>query len=187
MRNIFRPIWEDLVIRTVSEFFKNTNFEFENFMPVELDEVWNDYTTFEHWCKEHYSKGLVFNQSLLGCGTSLFSPQTCCFIAPELAKALLPTTARKRKDGEDLAVNIAGVSVSTRTGLWRADLKLLGKVGHICIGDRFIDQSCAEEALCVAKEQELKRFAELLHDEGKIYANILEAIKRFKYPRLIGL
>ncbi len=183
MRNIFRPIWESLVARTVSEALKSVKFEYLDSSVIQLEPMWGSYEAFERWCKLHHSEGYIFNQSLFGGGSNVYSPSTCCFIPVELDHALKTPPARRRRSDDGLSKPIAGVTIDKRTGLWRADIGFGGR--SECVGFKFSDQRSAERACCEAREAKLVKLAEALYKLKAIDADTLQAVRMFRYPRTL--
>lgn len=125
---------------------------------------WLDYQVFAKWLLNlgyYDSTVFVFNQSLLGKGSTVYSPETCCYIPIRIRNHLI--TTRKRGEG----ILPQGVTWCKRTGSYVAQISLNK---HTSLG-RFDRVSLAALAYKEAKENYVKDVAnEYKHElEPRVY------------------
>lgn len=79
---------------------------------VDICEDWLSFSNFRFWAESRWQEGLQLDKDLLVTGSKLYSPETCCFISPELNKTLhiksqgvLPTGVSKDKELFSARVN----------------------------------------------------------------------------------
>lgn len=73
--------WQGMIMRCYSDRFKRTRPTYEN---VEVCGEWKIYSNFRDWCKLQNHVGNHMDKDLLVEGNTLYSPDTVCFIPPEL-------------------------------------------------------------------------------------------------------
>ena len=73
--------WQGMIMRCYSEKFKETRPTYEH---ATVCEEWKYYSNFRDWCRLQNHEGNHTDKDLLVKGNTVYSPETVCFIPPEL-------------------------------------------------------------------------------------------------------
>ena len=119
-----------------------------------------------------YVKGYSLDKDLLFPGNRVYSPQTCCFIPPEINTRLISHSKRKTEQP-------IGVTVDKKQGGYQVIVKQHGKSKRI--GNKYSDIISAVNAYCLFKKEYIKEIAEKYYKNGKIEKNIYDALLNYDF------
>ena len=163
-------VWDCMLKRCYSKNDKNHKSSYKDC--VVCDE-WLLYSNFEKWYNNNYIEGYSIDKDLLSPGNRIYSPQTCCFLPPEINTRLISHSIRKTEQP-------IGVTVDTKQGGYQVIVKQHGKSRRI--GNRYDDIDSAFKAYCSAKKEYIKEIAEDFYKKGKIERKIYDALLNYNFP-----
>lgn len=158
--------WQGMLMRCYSEKFKETRPTYEH---ATVCEEWKIYSNFRDWCKQQDHEGKHMDKDLLVEGNTIYSPETVCFIPPELNAFF---TDRKRFTSASVGVR----QVSSGKYVARVMNPFTG--GREQVGT-FLSLSCASEAWRKRKNELANEWADLLEEQG--YDDRLIQVLRSRY------
>lgn len=138
---------------------------------VTVDERFKSYEFFYEWMKEQPNTcrgGWHLDKDLLS-GT-IYSPETCVFLPPEINIAMQYRDTRKRDSGMPVGVRKSGVSYTAR-------LRKNDKERHL---GSFPTPEAAYEAYCNAKEEWVRELAQDWKEE--LPESVYESLMVWKIP-----
>lgn len=80
-KNSIYTRWQGMLMRCYSERFKESRPTYEN---ATVCEDWKIYSNFRDWCEKQNHEGKHMDKDLLVEGNTVYSPETVCFVPPEL-------------------------------------------------------------------------------------------------------
>lgn len=132
-------------------------------------EEWHSYERFRIWFSENYVDGYALDKDLLIPGNKVYSPQTCCFLPPEINTIFKGTPVKR-----DLPRGIR----KTKVGNYEARLGCYGRVMNV---GTFTTIQEAVNALNQAKHRYLKELAVKYYSDGKITKQVYDALIKYKH------
>lgn len=98
------PIWREMIVRCYN---KDSCGQHPTYEHCDVCEEWKLYSNYLKWYEEHHVEGFEVDKDLLSFsfGKKIYSPETCCFLPPEI-NGMLSTKSLKR----DLPVGVHIVS-----------------------------------------------------------------------------
>ena len=165
-RNAIREyiIWNGMITRCYNE---NLRFKHESYKDCHVSEEWRYLSNFKDWCnnqKGFYQDGWHLDKDILVKGNKVYSPETCCFVPPELNCALAGNKSVRGALPQGVTYN------STKTR-YRTSIKRSNKWESLGTYDT------PEEAFYAykpVKEAHIKSLAEKW--KGKIDSRVYEAL-----------
>lgn len=160
--------WQGMIMRCYSEKFKESRPTYEH---ATVCEEWKIYSNFRDWCKLQNHEGKHMDKDLLVKGNTVYSPDTVCFIPPELNAFF---TDRKR-------------FTSASVGVRRVDSgKYVARIMNPFTGVReqlgtFLSLSVASEAWRKRKHELANQWADIIEKEG-YGARLVEALRKRYRP-----
>lgn len=134
---------------------------------------WLLFSNFRKWFDDPtngYKKGYHIDKDILVKGNRVYSPDTCCFVPPEINTLIVKHDATRG----DLPIGVAKVSDGHK---YRAILRVRGK--YITLG-RFDTPEQAFAAYKEAKEKHIQKMATQYFNEGKISEKVYNALMNYK-------
>lgn len=136
-----------------------------------VSDEWLDFQNFAEWYVNHeYSdKGYALDKDLLIPNNKIYSPETCCFVPPELNNLLNDRRALRGKYPQ-------GVTYHVRDNNYKSCLNIRGKQKHLGYFD------CIQEAHGVyvaAKEAYVKDIA--LEWQDRIADDVFQALMNWRF------
>ena len=86
-------MWKNMLQRCYSE---NYHLRTPTYKDCEVCEEWLNFQNFAKWFEENYIEGYVLDKDLLSKGNKIYSPETCCFIPPEINSIIAGYTNRNK-------------------------------------------------------------------------------------------
>jgi hypothetical protein len=130
------------------------------------------FSNFKQWFDDKsngYVEGYDIDKDILVKGNKVYSPNTCCFLPPEINKCFI----RQKKSKHNLPIGVAKHS----SGHYYARVNINGKLKHLGM---FNTPTEAFNAYKIAKEQYIKELAEKYFQEGKITKKVYNALFRYE-------
>lgn len=123
--------WKHMLVRCYSESYHKTR---ETYRDCSVSEEWLYFPNFQKWFNDNYVDGYHLDKDLLKQGNRIYSPETCCFIPPEVNSYIVErgsvrdgceTGVSKRRKKGSMEYNGLYNVVSTGVYLFRTtDLEL---------------------------------------------------------------
>ena len=155
--------WRQMLRRGHSENFKEKSRSYEG---VSVCEEWRVFSNFEEWWNNHYVEGWHLDKDILIKGNKVYSPETCCFVPPQINTLF---TQRTRDRGK------YPIGVSMVRGRIRANVNRYGK--NVSLG-AFDTPEKAFNAYKIAKEAHIKEVADKWKDQ--LEPRVYEAMYNYK-------
>ena len=158
--------WCGMLMRCYDDNFKKTRPTYEE---ATVCEEWLTFSKFDDWCKNQNHIGMHMDKDLIKEGNTVYSPDTVCFIPPELNAFF---TDRKRFTSASVGVR------QTNTGKFVARVmnNFTGKREHL---GTFLTVEAAESVWRKRKCELANQWADLLAEEG--YEDRIVSALRMKY------
>ena len=89
VNNVSTPyyrLWNKVLERCYSERYQIKNPTYKN---CTISEEWHNFQNFAKWYEENYIEGFELDKDILVKGNKIYSPETCCFIPPEINTLLI--------------------------------------------------------------------------------------------------
>lgn len=157
--------WKAMIERCYGEKGKGTPYE-----NCEVCEEWLRFSNYEKWFDENYVEGYHLDKDVLVKGNKIYSPQTCCFIPPQINTL---TTKHNATRGS-LPIGVAKTSDGKK---YRAILRVYGEYKNL---GRYETSEDAFFAYKRAKEAHVKEVATKYYNEGKITKKVYNALMNYK-------
>lgn len=77
--------WKSMLERCYSEKYHQKE---PSYLKCEVCDEWKRFSNFKKWFDENYIEGYHLDKDILGNGSKVYSPETCCFVPQEINKAL---------------------------------------------------------------------------------------------------
>lgn len=158
--------WRGLLERTIGTRYKS---KYHTYQDCTVCEEWLVYSNFKRWFYESsngYLDGYHLDKDLIVKGNKHYSPDTCCFLPPEINTAIV-----KRSKGKS---GIVGVLKNGNK--YEANISKRNKRFYLGIYDTPLD---AFNTYKIAKESYLKELAEEYFQEGKITLKVYNALMQY--------
>lgn len=159
--------WRSMLERTIGTSYKK---RYNTYIQCTVCDEWLTFSNFKRWFDNPdngYRTGYHLDKDLITKGNKLYSPQTCCFLPPEINIALA-----KRTKGKS---NVTGVGINGNK--FEATVSKNGKKVYIGL------YKTSEEAFNAykhAKESYFKELAEKYFQEGKITQRVYDALMKYE-------
>ena len=135
---------------------------------------WRYLSAFKKWFDENYVDGYQLDKDILAPGNKIYSPDTCCFVPPEINVLLIGPP--KRKDGLPRGVYRYG-----RNRKFSAIISdITEKNRHRVIG-KYDTIEEASRAFNEAREQKIHDTAYACYGRGKITKRVYDALMRYEF------
>ena len=147
------------------EYDKNTRYA-----DCVLCDEWTYFSNFNSWFEDPengYQEGYEIDKDILVKGNKVYSPETCCFVPPEINKAVM-TKFNKAKES---------VGVWCRNGKFEAYVHSHGKTHFL---GTYTMREDAFTAYKNVKKQYIKELAEKYFQEGKITKKVYDALMKYE-------
>lgn len=131
---------------------------------------WHYYTNFERWFNSNYKEGYHLDKDIIVRGNKVYSPDTCCFVPPEINTLIVKHNATRG----NLPI---GVSKRSKSHKYRALLRKYGE--YVTLGS-FSTPEDAFTAYKEAKEKHIQEMAAQYFNEGKITEKVYNALMNYK-------
>lgn len=134
-------------------------------------EEWKTYSLFKKFYDQNYVKGYHIDKDILKRGNKVYSPETCCFVPPEINTLIVKHDATRG----DLPIGVSRLSNNPHR--YRAIVRIYGR--YITIGN----YDTPEEAFAAyksAKEAHIQEMATQYFNEGKITEKVYNALMNHK-------
>ena len=155
-------VWHGMLFRCSK---KNTQ---ETYNDCSVCDEWLRFSNFKRWFDENYIDGFQLDKDILVKCNKVYSPETCCFVPPEINVLL---TKRQNDRGE------YPIGVFPNGKRFSAKVNVNGKSKYLGIFDTVED---AFQRYKQAKEEHLKELAKKYFKEGKIKQNVYNALMNYK-------
>ena len=158
-RNAIREyrLWNAMITRCYNE---NLRFKHESYKDCHVSEEWRYLSNFKDWCHQQIGfdqEGFHLDKDILVKGNKVYSPETCCFVPPEINGFLLNGNSYRG----DLPVGVV-LDKGAKKPRYRARLSKYGK--YHCYGS-YSNPTDAFIAYKQAKEDFAKELAEKWKDQ----------------------
>lgn len=140
-----------------------------SYKDCKICDEWLTFSNFKKWFDDNHQQGYDIDKDLLIKGNKVYSPDTCCFIPPELNKVF---TKRKRCRGKFPL----GVAIS-KSGKYDSRIRM-NKKDYFLGAYTTIEE--AFNAYKTAKEKYIKELAEKYFQEGKITEKVYNALMKYE-------
>ena len=162
-------IWKKALERCYSESYQNKK---PTYIGCSVCEEWLNYNNFRKWYEENWKASMDtswhLDKDILIKGNKIYSPDTCCFIPPDINSLLTKSDAKR---GEHyIGVSAKGDKFLTQMSSKRGSVKT-----HIGLFDTPEE---AFQAYKVAKENLIKDVADKW--KGEITSQVYEALYNYK-------
>ena len=156
-------IWQNMLTRCYAESCRD---RYYMYIGCTVVEEWQDYQNFAEWYTNHPYSGYGYNldKDLLLKGNKVYSPETCCFVPPQI-NSLILDSRKSRGDYKQ------GVSLKKGSSKFRACLNVKGNCVEL---GYFETEEEAFRAYKQAKEKHVKETAE--EWKSKIDSNVYIAL-----------
>lgn len=115
----FFRTWKNMLKRCYSGSGASYHKAHPTYKGCSVSEEWLTFSVFREWMCEQDWHDKCLDKDLLLLGNKVYSPSTCCFISQRVNKFL----SGEKTSGSGLPV---GVSIDTKTGKYRAQIRNLG-------------------------------------------------------------
>lgn len=160
--------WQGMLMRCYSEKFKESRPTYEH---ATVCEGWKTFSNFRDWCEDQDHEGKHMDKDLLVKGNTVYSPETVCFIPPELNTFF---TDRKRFTSASVGVR------QTKNGKYEVRVMNPFTESREHLGT-FILLEDASEAWRKRKHELANQWADILEAEG--YDSRIVAVLRTRYVK----
>ena len=160
--------WRSMLGRTLSETYKK---QYPTYTSCTLCDEWLTLSNFKKWFESPengYRDGYHLDKDLLIKGNKHYSPQTCCFLPPEINTLLV--NQQPHRGTLPIGVQRSGNRFTSSLMMWN-------KRTHIGTYNTPIE---AFSAYKKAKEQYIKELAEKYFQEGKITERVYNALMKYE-------
>lgn len=131
---------------------------------------WRYFSKFKRWFDENNIKGYHLDKDILIKGNKYYSPETCCFVPPEINTLLLNDKSKRNKKELPVGVSKCGNG-------YRSRISCKNKIIEIGTFDT------PEEAFYAykeAKEAYIKEVAQEYFDKGRITKRVYDALMKYE-------
>lgn len=147
-----------------------------SYSQCEVCDEWLLFSNFKQWFDDKsngYVEGYDIDKDILVKGNKVYSPNTCCFLPPEINKCFI----RQKKSKHNFPIGVAKHS----SGHYYARVNINGKLKHLGM---FNTPTEAFDAYKFAKEQYIKELAEKYFQEGKITEKVYNALLLYQVDKI---
>ena len=158
-------VWKYMITRCYSK-----RAVYSSYKGCSVCEEWLYFSNFKKWFDENYIEGYHLDKDILVKGNKVYSPQTCCFVPPQINTLITKHDATR---------GVLPIGVTTTTNMnakYRATLRKFG--GYVSLGC-FDTPEEAFAAYKTAKEEHIKEVATKHFNEGKIRENVYKALMQY--------
>ena len=162
-------IWKSFLARC----YGKQNAKKTTYIGCSVCDEWKIYSNFKQWFDDPtngYKRGYHVDKDILIRGNKVYSPETCCFVPPEINTLIIKHDATRG----NLPI---GVSKRSKSHRYRALLRKRGK--YVTLGS-FGTPEEAFQAYKQAKEAHIKDVATKYYNEGKITEKVYNALMNYK-------
>lgn len=154
-KNIASSKWQKIFYRSYDENYHKDNVTYKE---CSVDSRWYCFQNFRKWFennfKPHMDKTWHLDKDLLVKGNKIYSPETCCFVPPEINCLFGKVTSRRGK---------YPIGVSKSGKMFHAQISLGREFGSISLGYYHTPKE-AFIAYKIAKEKRIKQVADKWRD-----------------------
>jgi hypothetical protein len=162
-RLVSYSVWKYMITRCYSN-----REDYSSYKGCSVCEEWLYFSNFKKWFDENYIEGYHLDKDILVKGNKVYSPQTCCFVPPQINTLIIKHDTTR---GE-LPIGVS----QTKNKRYRANLRKFGEDTNLgCY-------NTPEEAFAsykTAKEAHIKEVAAIYFNEGKIRENVYKALIKY--------
>lgn len=155
-------VWTEMLKRCYDEKYHHRE---NSYIICEVCDEWLILSNFKRWFDENYVEGYELDKDILGKGSKIYSPSTCCFVPKQLNNLIKGEFKRK---------NDLPKGVEMRGSKYLARIRDNGK--YIRLG-LYEDVNLAHEAYLNAKRKIIYNTALQLLNDAKINDKIFKEIK----------
>lgn len=157
--------WNRMLDRCYDEEYKKKT---PTYIGCSVCEEWLHFSKFKEWYDKNYVEGYDLDKDLLFRGNKVYSPETCCFVPPEINKIILK---RQRRRGE------YPIGVHKQRNSFIAMLNRYGKQEYIGVYKTAKDAFIAYKQ---AKESYIKEVAQKYFGDNKITKRVYDALMKYE-------
>lgn len=157
-RNMFRRCYN-----------KSWHKKFPNYSGCSVCKKWWSLSTFIDWFKKNYKEGYQLDKDILVCNNKIYSPDTCCYVPPEINKLVMQYKSFSKESPQGVR--------KTLSGRYEARIKVHEHDIHLGTYD---DESKAISAYKKAKKNMIAEMANDFFSEGKISEKVYDALLNFE-------
>lgn len=161
-------LWKSVLVRC----YRYNSIRRQTYSGCSVCEEWLSYSGFKRWFDENFVNGYHIDKDILIRGNKVYSPETCCFVPPEINTLLVKCNSKRG----NLPIGVSAASKNTRHP-YRAVVRKNGK--NIMLGYF----STPEEAFMAykdAKELHIKEMAKKYFNRGLITEKVYNALMRWE-------
>ena len=158
-------VWKSMLKRCYSKEFHDSS---PTYKECSVCEEWLILSNFKRWFDEHYVEGWHLDKDVLIKGNKLYSPQTCCFVPPEVNFLIL----RKQNHRGECPI---GVQLSENKKKYKA---FVTKESERVFLGRYNSVEEAFQAYKISKEAWIKEVADKWKDQ--LEPRVYEALMNYK-------
>lgn len=160
--------WNNILYRC----YYSTKNRDASYNQCEVCDEWMLFSNFKRWFEDKcngYIEGHDIDKDILVKGNKIYSPDTCCFLPPEINKCFI----RQKRSKNNLPIGVAKHS----SGRYYSRVTIHGNLKHLGMFDTPLE---AFNAYKIAKEQYIKELAEKYFQEGKITKKVYNALIKYE-------
>lgn len=168
-RKIVYVVWRSMICRCYDKKYQESK---PTYIGCKVCDEWRYLSAFKKWFDDNYVDGYQLDKDILASGNKIYSPDTCCFVPPEINVLLISSGAR----GNGLPRGVYRYGRNRRFSAIISDVS--HKNRHITIGL----YDTAEEALMAfdqARRNKIHSIAQEYFDAGKITKRVYDALMRY--------
>lgn len=158
-------IWRGMMDRGYSVIVKSRG---KSYIETSVSEQWHSFECFKSWFDRHYIEGWDLDKDILVKGNKIYSPETCCFVPPEINRSI---TSSKTTRGQ----YPIGVSLDKRTGRFIAKIQIGKKQHYLGCFDTINEAFNAYKA---EREKHIRNLADKWKDQ--IEPRVYDALYNYK-------
>lgn len=155
--------WRGILTRAYNAEYKITR---PTYIGVEVCHSWHYLSNFKKWFDENYVEGYSLDKDILSKGRKIYSPDTCCYIPPELNNAVVNSkTSQSKKMG-----------VHPNHGVFEVIVCKYGKRRYV---GSYNSVEEAEKAYVTAKQAYVREIGDMYYKQGKISKRVYDALQSY--------
>lgn len=169
-RKIVYVVWRSMICRCYDKKYQESK---PTYIGCKVCDEWRYLSAFKKWFDENYVEGYQLDKDILAPGNKIYSPDTCCFVPPEINILLI--APQKRKDGLPRGVYLYG-----RNRKFSAIISdITEKNRHRIIG-KYDTVEDASRAFNEARVQKIHSIAQEYFDKHLIAERVYGALMRYE-------
>lgn len=164
-RHKWYSVWQMMLGRC---YIDKYNDKFPKYKDCHVCNEWLKLSGFKKWFDDNYIVGYSLDKDILIKGNKIYSPETCCFVPPEINNLIV-------KHDSQRGILPIGVSINANN-TYSVSVKFYGKTKYF---GRYKTVMGAFMAYKIKKEEHIKDIATTYFSEGKINKNVFNALLNY--------